>query len=169
MKLCFKCRAVKPLSEFYRHPQMRDGHLNKCKDCTKKDANTNRDARREYYREYDRLRYSTDESRKMATRAQAESWRLRNMDGKRAQVAVSRAINAGILQRKPCSVCGRLDSHGHHPDYAKPLEVMWLCPIHHAEQHQREGRMSPGEAWKPEDNPGTGTKAFGARPKSKAA
>jgi hypothetical protein len=33
-KKCFKCGEIKELSLFYKHPGMKDGHLNKCIECS---------------------------------------------------------------------------------------------------------------------------------------
>lgn len=38
MKNCIICGDLKPLTDYYVHKQMGDGHLNKCKTCCKKQA-----------------------------------------------------------------------------------------------------------------------------------
>lgn len=37
-KQCFKCKNILPLNEFYKYKKMSDGHLNKCKMCSKNDS-----------------------------------------------------------------------------------------------------------------------------------
>jgi hypothetical protein len=54
--------------------------------------------------------------------------------------AVLKALKTGILVRQPCEVCGALRTHGHHPDYTRPLLIQWLCPAHHLEAHRQPGR-----------------------------
>lgn len=58
-KRCFKCMCDKPLEDFYAHAKMRDGRLNKCIECTKRDVAEHRQANLERLRAYDRLRAST--------------------------------------------------------------------------------------------------------------
>ncbi len=37
-KICIRCGDELPLVEFYKHKQMADGHLNKCKKCARSDS-----------------------------------------------------------------------------------------------------------------------------------
>lgn len=50
---------------------------------------------------------------------------------KKVREKVVNALRMGKLKKTPCVVCGEIKVHGHHPDYRKPLEVVWLCPSHH--------------------------------------
>lgn len=48
-KECFICHQVKPLSDFYKHKGMFDGHLNKCKECCNKYYSYERKNNPQYY------------------------------------------------------------------------------------------------------------------------
>jgi hypothetical protein len=59
----------------------------------------------------------------------------------RARNAVSRALRTGRLVRaSSCSACGRTERklQAHHADYARPLDVIWLCSPCHKREHLKE-------------------------------
>lgn len=45
-------------------------------------------------------------------------------------------IKRGKIEKQHCKVCNDLNAEPHHYDYSKPLEVIWLCRIHHLELHK---------------------------------
>ena len=133
MKTCFKCGAEKPLSEFYKHPQMADGHVNKCKECNKMDVRLNRADKSDYYRAYDRKRGNRQEAEYL------RNYRAENPEKYRAHCAVERAVRDGRLKKlDACEFCGSQDNiEGHHPSYAKDMRlcVTWLCSPCHKRAH----------------------------------
>jgi len=134
-KLCFKCKTVKPLFDFYKHQKMADGHVNKCKECNKNDVMEHRLKNLEKVRQYDRDRGKNPER----TKANAEItriWRAEDKRRQKAHNAVHRSIKKGELIRKPCCRCNEKKSLAHHEDYDKPLDVMWLCQPCHKQRHK---------------------------------
>ena len=134
-KECFKCNTVKPLEDFYKHSQMLDGHVNKCKECNKNDVTANRNKNIERVRAYDRAR-GKDPSRIKANTEITRVWRAEDKRRSAAHSRVSQAIRNGCLVRQPCVRCGEVKSLAHHEDYDKPLDVMWLCQPCHKQRHK---------------------------------
>jgi hypothetical protein len=137
-KICFKCNIEQPLSEFYKHKMMADGHLNKCKTCTKNDAKENTLKNPEYYKEYDIIRNQLPHRKEYKKKAN-DKWKQENVIKRAASLIVNNHVRDGKLMKPDnCSICGieptRL--HGHHDDYAKPLSVRWLCPKCHTAWHK---------------------------------
>lgn len=138
IKTCFKCGAEKPLTDFYKHCKMADGHLNKCVDCTKRDVRQHRRDKR--YRnkvlEYDRQRGNRQPAEYFA------SYKTRFPEKVKAQTAVGNAVRDGRLHKlDACEYCGedgrksRLEAH--HPSYAADMRlcVTWLCSACHSQAH----------------------------------
>ncbi len=151
MKTCFKCNEEKPLNDFYKHKAMGDGHLNKCKECNKKDTQENRLKNLDYYLEYDRSRannpdrvearqsYSNTEQGKEAHKRAKRKWELNNSKKRQVINQVNNAIKKGnLMKQKMCSECGKtgVRIEGHHDDYNQPLSVRWLCSECHRAWHK---------------------------------
>lgn len=58
----------------------------------------------------------------------------RHPDRVHARQVLNDAVAAGTLERLPCEVCGGA-AEAHHTNYEKPLDVRWLCRVHHMEEH----------------------------------
>lgn len=132
-KTCFKCLSVKPISEYYSHKQMADGHLNKCKDCTKNDSWKRRhlSGSREKVLAYDRDRGNRQ------TSEYRQEFRSRKPVESKARHTLGNAVRDGKVNRpERCEHCHQKGvMHGHHYDYSKPLDVVWLCPACHRQLH----------------------------------
>ena len=93
MKKCFRCGVERPLADFYKHKQMKDGHLNKCKECTKQDTKARRfnPETREAVLEYDRQRGSRQ------THEDTKAYRERWPEKYKARTLVNSAVRCGRL------------------------------------------------------------------------
>lgn len=75
----------------------------------------------------------------------AKKWQQENADKLRCHQKLGYAVQKGwVLKSNTCQICGAADTkiEGHHPDYSKPLEVVWVCdPCHkylHVQQRRNE-------------------------------
>lgn len=155
MKRCFKCGKEKKIGLFYKHKQMKDGHLNKCIECAKVDSLEIRQKKIDYYREYDRNRKNKKERteklkekntllKKLNIKLYREKrneyskkYRAKNREKRIAHSRLFYALSVGKLKNPcMCENCGKETfTEGHHEDYSKPFMVKWLCDECHKKRH----------------------------------
>jgi hypothetical protein len=143
MRTCSRCSFEKDDSEFGVNNAREDGLQAYCRDCM-----------REYARSRGRLKpigwerktanivayrkeYRKNNREKL--RLLENDWRERNMEfvleRQKIKDRVRYAVKTGKIVKFPCWVCGSLEVEGHHADYDRPLDVVWLCPEHHRQVH----------------------------------
>ena len=111
----------------------------------KRDYKKEYNKRKNYHQEY-RLKH-IDQYKNHLTK-----WRLKNADSlkkvyksyyyKTREKQLARSILRQSIKDKRmikgvCLFCGDPKTEGHHTDYTKPLEVIWLCRKHHVELHMK--------------------------------
>ena len=133
MKTCSSCNESKEESEFQVRKASKDGLTASCKKCLKE-----RDAKRYLEeREIRSLRqkaYMKTPEGIQAHKRAIENWRSKNTLKRAAHVIFNNAIKYKKIMKQPCFICGE-KAEAHHPDYSRPLDVVWLCAPHHRQAH----------------------------------
>lgn len=147
LKICCRCKAEKPVTQFSKDRRKPNGIAYACRECERK-------RQRDYLQNagvlrrmalHARSRYwdspETDRARRSKYRQEhTEPLAFeRNPFKERARRELRTAVRMGqVIKPTLCQDCGAGGIiHGHHEDYARPLDVDWLCPKCHGLRHQK--------------------------------
>lgn len=141
---CTRCGIYYAHSGFYKDKRSPIGIMSECKSCHSKTVKRtqNKDNLRRLKREW--MRNSGYSQRPhVKERHRKLSLKYNKTNRAKARSILNHAIRDGKLTRpENCSSCNRSDLkiNGHHPDYNKPLEVLWLCSECHGKIHQTQSQ-----------------------------
>lgn len=148
-KVCRSCGRTRRSSEFYAHPYTADRLQADCKECHREKVRANRAAKADQYRAYEQSRahlphriaaraeYAKTDAGKSAGNRAKRKWSQANAVRRAAQVILGNAVRDGKVVPWPACAMPECNKRpvGHHPDYDRPLEVVWLCQEHHKQAH----------------------------------
>ena len=132
VKVCSGCGESLSLEEFNKDSSRSDGKQRTCKSCNKVYRKDNADTSSAYNKAY----RSTSRGRSIQYAGTLRYHSNPDNAGKLyARSEVRKAVLRGDLSKGVCHYCGNPNVEAHHPDYTKPLSVIWLCKHHHEEVH----------------------------------
>lgn len=157
-KDCYKCKQIKPISEFHKHK--RKGFQHYCKPCQKKYNQGERNkAFQKRYRQSKEgkaanlkafKKYQKTQKYKVATRNRSKRYKIIHPELIKANKAVSNAIRDGKLPRPDtlqCNYCPKQAEQYHHwKGYAKEhwLDVVPACRKCHRKIHRHSAAKPSG-------------------------
>lgn len=152
-KQCSKCKQIKPVIEFFKHHQ--HGYQYWCKECVREYHRKYRKTpkRRIINKYYSELRKFNGKNKEYSQRPEVKKRKAAQMRAYRedpnlrlrhkARRLIRHLVSSGcMIKPKNCSRCnGTKKIQAHHPDYSKPLMVIWLCHICHIKVGNKTNRI----------------------------
>jgi hypothetical protein len=132
----------KNINDFYKHSEMGDGYLSFCKTCVKTRVHNHYEDNLIVMREKERQRYQRRKKDPLFIETKKKYFlNYVKRTGLNAQTIKGLHEKLKKLIPNNCEMCNIEQSkvyalHGHHSDYKKPLEVIWVCPACHSKIHR---------------------------------
>lgn len=138
---CAQCKVVQPLSCFHKDKNNPDGLYPYCKTCRKQKS-------RAYYEENVEILLSKSKIYRKTDRGRAARRKEYENEKKKSEYKVhytlTNAVRDGRIEKLDyctmCSITG-VKIHGHHYDYTRPLDVVWVCSKCHSWIHKHESHL----------------------------
>lgn len=139
MKKCSICNKLKNENDFYfRQDTLL--YRKDCKDCRKEKSKEYREQHQEYYKKYGKEYFVINREDINANQLAYYHKKKSIFHQKyRARDLLHDAVIRGEVQKRNCEICLADKTQGHHSDYAKPLDVVWLCMRCHKLLHTKLG------------------------------
>lgn len=141
MKSCTKCKISKTGKDFSKDRTRPDGLQYTCKKCKSDHAISTRklfplktrDYGKNYYAKWNKL--NPEKVSRYQKKFGKQRW-VKEPEKMFARQQLQQAIrNKTLYRRNSCEICLNGPTHGHHEDYRKPLDVIWLCARCHSKLH----------------------------------
>ena len=122
-KVCTKCKRTLPVPMFSAAKKGVYGTRSVCKECSARYIREYREKNLQRIQDYENARHRVRKKRKKPFRKE--------------HVVVNKAVRSSeIIKPLFCTRCWNVGVlHGHHTDYARALDVIWLCPKCHGMEH----------------------------------
>ena len=143
-KICRVCLIQKHISHFRPLPTISKTRRNDCMACEALAYRNKYQKEPEKFRKINKVYCKRKYLNNKDYFKRRDAKHALTIKGKANRILRNAVVNGKIIKPNKCEECGVVKEkrliHGHHPNYAKPLNVKWLCGVCHSAVHRTLAR-----------------------------
>jgi len=143
-KTCSKCKEEKPLEDFHKDTQKKDGLSSSCRICMAKVCTIYRNKNKAKCYESRRWSYLKNKEyyKKMAKTYPSHTKQVINKEKQASRSLTRYHVSVGNIIKEPCAYCGSEKTEIHHWEYNKKHDITWFCKRHHGLAHSLKHQLT---------------------------
>lgn len=128
-KKCIICNLEKVVSEYYKHKQMGDGHLNKCKECCKSQSNVR------YKKLYQSDEFVEKERQRQRDKYKRLDYYHKHAKNKQNKPWINTSIYKGLHKKLNCEKGYELHHWNYNDEYLEDVIILDISSHRRIHRH----------------------------------